>query len=248
MPDADYTLPWERQDEESDPAWEAFLTYRDLPYTPYRDEGNQQQPGRPRSQREAAKRIGKSRSLIDRWASTHAWSARVRAFDADLDRDKRAKLKHQALAAVTQHGQLAGLAVRAVAMPLSALAKPQILTDSEGNPLVNEDGAPLTRDRQQDLEKMATPALLLLMRNVAAVLPAVIAIRMDALGNPHEPLPEVPEFGAAPDEIASTPPERMRELLAAMSESGLLVTAGMTPAAEAAAEDEADAIVNGDGS
>ena len=247
MAEADYTLPWERQPEESEPAWDAFVVYRDLPYTAYRDEANQQQPGRPRSQRECARRVEKSRSLIDRWATTHAWQARVRAYDADLDRDKRAKLRHQALAAVTQHGQLAGMAVRAVAMPLAALAKPQLMTDAEGNVIVNEDGNPVTRDRQQDLEKLATPGLLLLMRQVAGVLPAVIAIRMDALGNPSEPLPEVQEFGAAPSEQVETPPDRMRELLQAMDESGLLQAAGMTPAVEAEAVEEAEALTNGDG-
>lgn len=246
MTEADYLLPWERQPEESDPAWEAFLVFRDLPFTPYKDEDGRDQPGRPRSQREAARRVGKYRSLIDKWATKHAWQARARAHDADLDRDRRAKLKSQALAAVVQHGQLAGMAVRAVAMPLSALAKPQILTDNEGNTLLT-DGVVQTRDRQFDLERMATPGLLLLMRQVASVLPAVIQIRMEALGNPHEPLPEVPEFGAAPEESEVTTPDRMAELLAAMGESGLLGAAGMTPAAEAAAALEAEVLANGHG-
>lgn len=245
MTQADYLLPWERQPEESDPAWAAFLVFRDLPYTPYRDEDGREQPGRPRSQREAARRVEKARSLIDKWAVRHAWQTRARAMDADLDRDRRAKLKHQALAAVVQHGQLAGMAVRAVAMPLSALAKPQLMTDNEGNVLVNEDGNPITRDRQHDLERMATPGLLLLMRQVASVLPAVIQVRMEALGNPHEPLPEVPEFGAAPEETETTTPDRMAELLAAMDESGLLRAAGMTPADEQAAVEEAEALTNG---
>jgi hypothetical protein len=47
---------------------------------------------------------------------------------------------------------------------------------------------------------------------------------MTALGNPNEPLPELPEWGIQEGESTAevTPPDRMRELLGAMEEAGLL--------------------------
>lgn len=231
-------LPWERQPEESQQAWEAFLIFRDMTKT---QEGRQ---GVVRSNRETARRVGKNRALMDRWASRHNWRARAAAMDADEDREHRAKLRGQALAAVTQHAQLAGAAVGAVGMPLRALTKPQILTDENGETLLNEDGEPMTRDRQYDLERMMTPALLLLMRSVAAVLPAVIQIRMDALGNPHEPLPDLPEWGVDPDdEIEVTTPDRMLDIIRAAEESGILDLAGASRDAELAAVAQADALI-----
>jgi hypothetical protein len=236
-----HPLPWERQPEESDQAWDAFVVYRDTPLDPDPNART------VRSNRETARRVGKTRALMDKWATRHSWKARALAYDNDLDRERRAKLRSQALAAVTQHAQLAGLAVRGIAMPLQALSRPQILTGPDGETLL-VDGVPQTRDRQFDLERMATPGLLLLMRQVAALMPTVITIRMDALGNPHEPLPEVPEWGAPEDAPEVTTPDRMRELLDAMGESGLLTHAGMTPQAEQAAVAEALDLVQGNGS
>lgn len=237
-------LPWERQPEESDPAWEAFRVFRDMPYEQQLSAatGKMEEP-RLRSAREAARRVGKTRALFDKWSQRHSWRNRAAAYDSDIDRDKRATMKRQAVLATAQHAQLAGAGINAVSMPLRALAKPQILTDSDGNALVNEDGEPLTRDRQQDLEKMVTPALLLLMRNVAALMPVLIQIRMEALGNPNEPLPEVPEYGAPEDTAGEvTPPERIRDLMIAMDEAGLLSMAGISEAAEVAATAEAEDI------
>jgi hypothetical protein len=235
----DPALPWERQPEESDPAYEAFSVYRDMPLTPYRD-GGQELPGRPRSNREVARRLHKGRSLIDRWGSRHAWVERCRVYDADLDRERLSAQRHAAVAAVRQHAQLAAAAVGSIGLPLRALSKPQQLYGDDGQLLRNEDGAPLTRDRSADLEAMTTPALLLLMRQVASLLPVVIAIRMDALGNPNEPLPEVPEWGQDPETEEHTTPDRMLEILRAAEESGVLqLTAGLTREAEQAAEVEA---------
>ena len=56
---------WERQDGESGKAYEAFLAYRDMG---------------------AARRLGKSRALIDRWRRQWNWEERARAYDKELDR------------------------------------------------------------------------------------------------------------------------------------------------------------------
>ena len=76
MPTSD---DWERQPNESEPA---FVAYRD------------QETGH-RSIRRAAAGVGKSETLVGRWSSHHAWPARVAAWDAErdcADRESQAKL------------------------------------------------------------------------------------------------------------------------------------------------------------
>jgi hypothetical protein len=67
---------WERQDEESDPAWEAFALYRDM--------------GLFRSLSKVAADVGKDLSLIKGWSRKHSWVIRCRAWDAELDKQDRA--------------------------------------------------------------------------------------------------------------------------------------------------------------
>ncbi len=73
-------LPYERRSNESDPAWEAFVLYRDA--------------GLDRSLAKVAQALGKSVQLIERWSSStrkegHDWRKRVIAYDMDVDRRKR---------------------------------------------------------------------------------------------------------------------------------------------------------------
>lgn len=65
--------PWERLPTEKDPAWEAFRTYRDMG------------PGE-RSLAKVGQQLGKSRHLMERWSSTHAWVRRAAAWDMEQDR------------------------------------------------------------------------------------------------------------------------------------------------------------------
>lgn len=239
----DIPLPWERQPEEGDEAWAAFVIYRDMLQVEH--DGNI--VGR-RSQREVARRVGKSATLMDRWSKRHGWRLRVEAYDADLDRDRRAVLRTEAIAAVREHATIAHDYVKAIKLPLAALFKPQRLLGPSGHQLVNEDGEPLFRDRTDDLEGATTPELLLLLKTIGILLPTVIEIRMAALGNPNEPLPEVPEWGMGDEEReALIPTDRMLELLRAADEAGLLDGAALKEAQaaieahvpEAAAEPEA---------
>jgi hypothetical protein len=62
---------WERREKESDPAWEAFVIYRDM--------------GTRRVQREVCKQVGKHENLISRWAIRHEWKARCLEYDRWLD-------------------------------------------------------------------------------------------------------------------------------------------------------------------
>lgn len=219
----DAPLPWERQPEESEQAWEAFRVYRDSIMEAAPDGSP---PKATRSNRETARRIGKQRSLCDKWAIRYGWKARVGAYDADLDRDRRSVLRAQALNAIKQHAQIAQGLLTVIAMPLRAITKPQMLTDEFGNPMLNEDGAFMTRDRALELEALPTAQLALLLRTLAGMLPTAVSAQMQALGNPNEPLPELPEWGA-PAEVSAevTPPDRMLAILQAADESGLLALA-----------------------
>lgn len=59
---------WDRQSGESAPAYEAFLTYRDLGYA--------------RSTAATAQKLGKSKTLMDRWSGQWNWVARTEAWDS----------------------------------------------------------------------------------------------------------------------------------------------------------------------
>lgn len=68
---------WERQPEESDAAFEAFQSYRDM--------------GLSRSLSKVGGKLGKSETLMSRWSSDHNWVERARAWDAEQDRIIRAE-------------------------------------------------------------------------------------------------------------------------------------------------------------
>ena len=66
--------PWERQKGESEKAFEAFVTYRDM--------------GEKRTLTAVAEKLQKSGTLIRRWKSTWDWAERVRAYDNELTKSK----------------------------------------------------------------------------------------------------------------------------------------------------------------
>lgn len=85
--------PWERQDNESDQAFEAFELYR--------------LQGQVRSLAKAARDLGKSTTLLEGWSTKHGWRLRVLAWDRHEARllnekiiigraDMRARLINQA--------------------------------------------------------------------------------------------------------------------------------------------------------
>lgn len=69
------TEPWERQQEETTKAFEAFCVYRDL--------------GTDRSIAKAGKQLGKNRVTLEQWSSKYDWVKRVAAWDAEQDRIAR---------------------------------------------------------------------------------------------------------------------------------------------------------------
>lgn len=67
--------PWERQKGESEKAYEAFTTYRDM--------------GAKRSVSAVSERLSKSRQLISRWKATWNWDERCREWDNQLQREAK---------------------------------------------------------------------------------------------------------------------------------------------------------------
>lgn len=67
--------PWERREEESTKAYEAFCTYRDM--------------GRERSLSKVAEKLQKSETLMGRWSRTYDWVKRAAKWDDEQDRIER---------------------------------------------------------------------------------------------------------------------------------------------------------------
>ena len=67
--------PWERQHNESSPAFEAFSIYRDM--------------GGERSLRAVSQKLDKSYTIIGRWSARWEWVERIRAYENELTRQAR---------------------------------------------------------------------------------------------------------------------------------------------------------------
>lgn len=91
---AEPTRAWDRQPGESEPAFAAFVVYRD-------------QESGDRSIRRAAAALGKSDTLIGQWSSRHGWPARVAAWDAERDRNFQREQEKARKAAARDHQRLA---------------------------------------------------------------------------------------------------------------------------------------------
>ena len=74
---------YERLPEESDKAFQAFATYRDM--------------GANRTHEAVAEKLSKSTTIISRWASHYDWSERVSAYDDYIDAQARKKLESDAI-------------------------------------------------------------------------------------------------------------------------------------------------------
>jgi len=100
---------WERQPGESPEAFEAFALYRDM--------------GIERSTAKVGRRLGKSKTLMDRWSSDHGWVMRAAVWEREQDR-KRQQAHFDEIARVEKaQAQRVGVALAALTRPLNALFK-----------------------------------------------------------------------------------------------------------------------------
>lgn len=93
--------PWDQQPNETKVAYAAFVCYRDM--------------GAARSNAKVGRKLGKTKSLMDRWSSEWKWVIRAEEWDAELDREYRAELIEQRRAMALRHTKNA-VALQTVAM------------------------------------------------------------------------------------------------------------------------------------
>jgi hypothetical protein len=88
----DDVKPWDRQPGETGPAYEAFVTYRDLGYA--------------RSTASVAQKLGKSKTLMDRWSGLWNWVERTEAWDSMPGRAVAEAYEEMAADIARQHREL----------------------------------------------------------------------------------------------------------------------------------------------
>jgi len=108
--------PGARWPGESDKAFAAFLTYRDLPPS-------------SRSQQEVGRILAKSRQWIGEWSRQWSWVERASAWDAAQDRIRRLALQAEAEEAAKRHAQQARLLMQVQMWPAQRFA--ELLRDPE---------------------------------------------------------------------------------------------------------------------
>ena len=86
---------WERRHNESDPAWEAFLGYRDM--------------GLKRSLAAVGKSLGKSAPLMERWSAQHDWVSRTHDYEGYVQREFDAEMAEERRKIARRQLQTAGL-------------------------------------------------------------------------------------------------------------------------------------------
>lgn len=133
--------PWERQPGETEPAWEAFVAFRDLG------------PGRTVSA--VARELSKSRQLINGWCQRWRWRERAAEWDAEQTR--------QAAKATADRQQrtVAGHLTAATALLTQALTRlrPTPILDAQGNAVLDDQGQPYLRPAEAAELSAASSAL-----------------------------------------------------------------------------------------
>lgn len=107
------TQPWDRQPDETAPAWAAFQTYRDMA------------PG-DRSisaALEASGRKAGNQRLFETWSSRHGWPSRVAAWDAHLDRLAQARIAKTVTERAERQAKLGRNLQAIAALPANELAR-----------------------------------------------------------------------------------------------------------------------------
>jgi len=94
MPKSNSGKPWERQEGETEKAFEAFSVYRDL-------------QGSARTFTAVAEKLHKSCTLIRRWKTQYNWESRVLAYDNHLQNAATAEAEKQCKEMTERHIKIA---------------------------------------------------------------------------------------------------------------------------------------------
>jgi hypothetical protein len=116
--------PWAIRHDESSQAYECFVAYKDL--------------GPSRSHLKAARKVGRSSTMLDRFARRHDWHTRARAWDAEQQRLRETALKKKRDETVQNHLTAANALM---AQALTRL-RPTPVRDVNGNVVLQPNGEP----------------------------------------------------------------------------------------------------------
>jgi hypothetical protein len=155
--------PWDRQDGESDPAFEAWVMYRDAT------------PGE-RSIRKVAQRLGKTATAVAQFSVMWGWPTRAALYDVHLDRVRVQTRIDEVREMARRHAQVAALGIGGLSLPIRALAQTR-LVDNADNP--NE---PAEVERMADLRRMETPRLIAAVESAARALTLLAGVERVARG------------------------------------------------------------------
>ena len=108
--------PWDRQPQETDPAWKAFANYRDQ--------------GLTRSIYKTADQLNAQIGNIKNWSAKHKWRTRATAYDIEQDRQDQIWLAQERRKALKKHVQQAQ-ALQSVWIRRLQTLNPDDLTPSE---------------------------------------------------------------------------------------------------------------------
>ena len=100
---------WERQPHETTKAYQAFCAYRDM--------------SEARSLLKVCQRLGKSKTLMDRWSAQWGWAKRVQAYDVYMERQLRLESEEERKAMARRHAQIATGMLSRVAKRLNDLLR-----------------------------------------------------------------------------------------------------------------------------
>lgn len=101
--------PWDRQEGETDEAFQAWTAYRD---------------GQPdATTRSIAAQLQKSTTLIQRWSRRWRWQDRLRAWSIEQDRVRQEQQLEHVQNRTKRHAQIAEVAQEALARPLAEILR-----------------------------------------------------------------------------------------------------------------------------
>lgn len=202
-------MPWERQRGESEPRWRAFKVYREMD---------------ARSIRDVAKAVGKSYTLVQRWAIRDGWQERVRAWDNHLD----------AAAAVAQRKEIIAFRKRAAGqlrakiqtLMLPAVALSRRIEMAGGSPEVLSELTP------HQLMKLAILA--------ARAMPAAIRAEALVLGDVTGREEQIAEAGGTEPDALDAAIKASPDARVFMAMAVQLATTGIDPTSAAIAQSRHD--------